>query len=329
MGILMQPDSSRWDEFLSRTDDANVFQSPAMAKVYSRTRGYRSLVVATETNGQLTALISAALISYPAQNVSPIGTRSIVSGGPLGDAEAIGPLLRAYDAEVKPIAVATQIRNLGAPKWKAVFENQGYRWEDHLNYVVDLEIGERLVFQRMSKGRRNNVKLAERVGPKLELINEKTLGESYRVLQGTYSRARVPLADIGLFESALQVLVPKGLLWPMAVRHEGRICAVVFLLRWSGTAFNWYNGSTEDAWRIHANEWLFWQAMRESIVAGCARFDFGGAGRPGEPYGPGLFKQHFGGTRANQGRYEKVHHPYLYRASMVAYTAWRRMGEMA
>jgi serine/alanine adding enzyme len=54
-------------------------------------------------------------------------------------------------------------------------------------------------------------------------------------------------------------------------------------------------------------------------------FDFGGAGRPDEPYGPREFKSKFGGELVDYGRDVLVHGPVRLRVSRSAYAVARRL----
>jgi lipid II:glycine glycyltransferase (peptidoglycan interpeptide bridge formation enzyme) len=294
-----------------------------MARVFSQTRGYRSLTIATEANGELRALASAALISYASEKLSPLGTRAVIIGGPIGDPESLPPLLEAYDAAARRCVLATQVRNLERPTSSVPYEHAGYRWEDHLNYIVDLRQGADAVFAGIAKDRRRNILKAERLDLKAEVLSSGDVSECYELLKQTYSRARIPLADISLFRSAFEILLPREMLWALGVRFEERLCAVALLLRWGGTVHNWYNATSESAWNLHANEWLLWKAMQRAADQGCFQFDMGGAGKPGEAYGPGQFKQRYGGRKCNPGRFERLHHPLLYKVSTLTYQAWR------
>jgi lipid II:glycine glycyltransferase (peptidoglycan interpeptide bridge formation enzyme) len=103
---------------------------------------------------------------------------------------------------------------------------------------------------------------------------------------------------------------------------DGELMALRLVLRWGGTLYDWYAGSDLDQ-PTHADEWLVWQVLRQGIREGCNTFDFGGAGKPDEPYGPREFKRRFGGQAVNPGRFEKVYRPLTFRATKAAYKAWR------
>jgi lipid II:glycine glycyltransferase (peptidoglycan interpeptide bridge formation enzyme) len=65
--------------------------------------------------------------------------------------------------------------------------------------------------------------------------------------------------------------------------------------------------------------------LRWGRTHGFEVFDFGGAGRPDEPYGPREFKAKFGGELVDYGRDVLVHAPARLRVSRTAFAAAQRL----
>ena len=323
--VLTDVSEAEWRAFLAETPGANVFQSPDLMRVYGKTEGYRPNVVAVESGGRVRALMASAVVSYTSGRLSSLTARAIVVGGPLGEASFFPALLAANDQDAAKAALLTQIRNLRPPSDRTAFEAASYRWEDHLNYLIDLSQGEEVVLKGMSRSRQKGIARTERLGLEVRELRLADRDAAYALLVATYTRSGVPLAHRSLFEYALSELRPGDRLWVLAALHEGSPCAVRFVLRWDDTLFDWYAGSNNLSRSLRADEWLVWQVIRKGIEAGCRTFDFGGGGRPGEAYGPGEFKRQFGGIQINPGRFEKVHRPLTLRLSEIAYRAWRML----
>jgi len=325
MELTTEPLRTAWDVFLERVEGSNIFQSPEMAVVLDGTNSCKSHVVACEESGEIKALMAGSLVSYGPISLPVVTTRAIITGGPLGEEEFIPLLVKEFDKRAKRDALLTQIRNLQAPANKDLFLSNGYRWEDHVNYIIDLTKDEHVLLKAMTKGRRRNIQEAERGGLELVELGLGELQQSYRLLQETYSRAKIPLSDISLFRRAMEVLSPGGMLWSFGVRSDDILCAVIFLLRWQKTIFNWYNGTSELALKLHANEWLVWESIQRAREDELQTFDLGGAGNPSERYGPGEFKRHFGGRPVNPGRLVKRHHRHLDKISTMGFRLWRKI----
>ncbi len=313
-----------WRGFLDGAQGASIFQSPELFRVYGEARGYRPHTLGAYVRKDLCGLLASVVVSHARRPLRALASQSIVIGGPLGDPATFGVLLNAHDQAASQVSALTQIRNLSAPQNRDAFSRAGYRWEDHLNFLLDLQRGEAAVLEGMSKARRKGIASAEGAGLENVALSENDVSSAYRLLASTYRRARIPLADESLFRAAVGQLAPRGLLWALAAALDGELIAVRFVLRWGNSLYDWYAGSSTSGRGLHADEWLVWQVLRRGISSGCTSFDFGGAGRPGDAYGPGEFKRRFGGTSINPGRFEKVYRPLGHRVALSSYRLVRR-----
>ncbi len=309
MTILTRVSSREWADFLASQSDANLFQSPEMNAVYAATSGYRPRVFAVENHGKIDALMASTVIDYFGVALPALTSREVVTGGPIGNPRAFRELLGAHDRWSRMNSSITEIRNLRAPRDLALFREGGYEWEDHIDYLFQLDAGEQKLYQKMSKARRKGIASAERNGLQVGAMQQEDLGRAYGLLRGTYERAGLPLAHITLFSSALRILQPQGHLLVMAASLGDELCSVRFILRWDQLLFDWYAGSSDRGRSLHADELMVWRVMQKGIELGCTHFDFGGAGAPNQPYGPGEFKRRFGGMETNPGRFHRVYHP--------------------
>src|SRR6267143_2616812 len=153
-----------WIDFLEAVPGSSIYQSPGLMEVYANTDGYRPGVVAVDGPNGIRALLAFVLVSYARGHLPKLATRSLIVGGPLGDSSEFPKLLAAYESLAIHQAVLTQIRNLNPPADRAVFEASGYRWQDQMNYMIDLTPGESILFGKMSKSRRKSITVAERSG---------------------------------------------------------------------------------------------------------------------------------------------------------------------
>ncbi len=176
-----------------------------------------------------------------------------------------------------------------------------------------------MLLESMSKGRRKAISKAERSGLEMKETTRRQVGDAYDLLKETYTRAGVLLARPTFFENAHRILQPGGFLWSVVAVHEGTPCACRLVQRWKGTLYDWYAGSSETGRRLHADEWLVWEILRRGVREGCTLFDFGGAGRSGEEYGPGEFKRRFGGKPVSAGRLIKSYRPLMVRFARKTY----------
>jgi lipid II:glycine glycyltransferase (peptidoglycan interpeptide bridge formation enzyme) len=90
-------------------------------------------------------------------------------------------------------------------------------------------------------------------------------------------------------------------------------------LLYKDVVYGWYGGVDRDYARYMPNELLTWNILEWGAEHGYAVYDFGGAGKPDEDYGPRAFKAKFGGTLVNYGRNIFVHMPLTLKISQTSF----------
>jgi lipid II:glycine glycyltransferase (peptidoglycan interpeptide bridge formation enzyme) len=70
---------------------------------------------------------------------------------------------------------------------------------------------------------------------------------------------------------------------------------------------------------------MVWELLKWGSENNFRTFDFGGAGKPNEKYGPRQFKAKFGGKQVNYGRNICVHSPNLLKISTWGYEFYRHL----
>ena len=167
---------------------------------------------------------------------------------------------------------------------------------------------------------------AEKKGVKVvEADDDATVDAAYRLLVDVYRRARVPLVSPTMFAAARAELHARGMLRIVTAQLDERVVAARFLLLYKSRIVDWYAGSDRSFASYSPTEYLVWDGAAMGREHGYEVFDFGGAGRPDEPYGPREFKSKFGGELVGFGRDVLVHAPHRLRVSRAAYSAVRRL----
>ena len=89
--------------------------------------------------------------------------------------------------------------------------------------------------------------------------------------------------------------------------------------------YDWYAGSYQAYYKKYPNDLIPWKAFLGGQKNGFKKFDFGGAGKPGIPYGVRDYKKKFGGEFVNYGRFEQVHKPFLFQIGKLGLKVWQRL----
>ena len=324
----------QWDEFVQNHPHGNIFQTPDMAEVYRQTKNYNPIpLAAIDTNsGEILAVMQAVIIREIGGLLSSLSARSVIQGGPLfvegkDGLEAVARLMEHYDDAVRKKVVYTQVRNMwdtqGIGNVSGLFGSLGYTYDEHLNFMIDLDRPGEEIWRNIHKSRRKGINRAEKSGisiRRMEGLAE--LDECYSLIEETYKNVKVPLADISLLKAAYSTFAPDGTADYYIAMQDGEPVGTRITLKFNGTVFDWYAGSKKGA--AYVDEALVWHILKEN--AGRQQvFDFGGAGHPQKPYGVREFKRRFGGEEVNFGRYGKVHGKNKKRVAEAGFNVYRKL----
>jgi len=310
--IINMIDHTLWSEFVKSHPKGNIFQSPEMYKIFEATKNNEPLLIVAVNKDNRPVGVMLSVIQKELDGVlGRMTARAIIRGGPLvrnDDEKIIDLLISNYNEIIKKKAIYTQYRNFWEQREDLkVFQKQGFEYEEHLNILVDLNKTEKELWQEVHPKGKNKIRRAEKEGTKFkELINSEERDTSYNILQEVYSRAQLPLHDKSMFEAAYKILHTKGMIKYFGAIYEGKIIGTIVMLCYRDRIFDWYAGSYQKYYKNRPNDLLPWEVFLWGKRNGYKVFDFGGAGKPGVPYGVRDYKKKFGGEFVNFGRYEKV-----------------------
>lgn len=331
MQITRRLDESIWRDFVDFHPQGNIFHTPEMFEVFERTPGHYPELWAAAQDGRVLALLLPVRIVLMGRALRALTTRSVAYGGVLcapgaEGKEALAHLLQAYKRKVKGGPLFTELRNLSdMSAVQPVPEENGFIQEGHLNFLIDLARPAEEIWRSVDGNVRTNVRKARRMGVVVEPVTSlDQVPAAYAILAKVYDRIQIPLAPLSLFESAFEVLHPQGMIKLFKACVEDTCIGVAIRLLYKGVIHAWYAGSMADYAKYKANDLLNWHVLEWGAQNGFKCFDFGGAGKPDEDYGPRRFKAKFNGTLVNYGRNVCVHHPLRLRFSEWGYELYRR-----
>jgi serine/alanine adding enzyme len=320
-----------WGRFVAEHPQGNVFHTPEMFQVFARARGHHPTQWAAVGNdGHILALLLPVQVTLLNGLFRHFTTRSVVYGGVLcapgtKGQEALTMLLCTYTREVKGRPLFTELRNLSdLSDVQPILQDNDFIYEDHLNFLIDLQRPTEKIWSSLHSNGRTNVRKARRMGVVVEeVMSLDKIPVVYAVLAKVYEHIQVPLAHPSLFEAAFETLYPRRMIKFFMARVEDTYIGASIRLLYKDVIYAWYAGVIRDYASYKANDLLNWRVLEWGAQNGFKCFDFGGAGKPYEDYGPRKFKAKFGGTLVNYGRNICVHHPHLLRFSQWGYQLYR------
>jgi serine/alanine adding enzyme len=324
---------SEWRRFVDEHPQGNIFHTPEMFQVFAQAKGHRpTLWAAVDSSDRLLALLLPVEITLMDGLLRRFTTRAVAYGsvlcapGPEGK-EALAMLLDAYNREIGGSVLFTELRNLSELEdIKPILHNNDFVYEDHLNFIVDLRRPVDEMWNSLDRNARSNVKKARRKGVIVEEASSlETVQVAYNLLQEVYGLIQAPLADFSLFQAAFEVLQPRDMARFFMARVEDVHIGTSVALLHKDVIYGWYAGAIREYSSYKAGDLLNWHALEWGNQNGFRVFDFGGAGKPDEDYGPRKFKAKFGGTLVNYGRNTCIHAPVRLKLSQAGYQLVRRV----
>jgi serine/alanine adding enzyme len=324
----------QWRDFVANHPDGNIFHTPEMFQVFSRTKNNEpQLWAAVDGNGQVLALFTPVVVTLGGGLPRRLTTRAVAYGSVLYEStdsgeNALGLLLEAYTKDAGRTVLFTELRNLSdLSSAQPILDASNFIYEDHLDYIITLYQPAERILENMGRRTRKHIRRAVRKGEITveEVQDHSHLDILYETVAKSYMQARVPLADRSLFRAAFDILQPLGMIKFWLARHEQAIVAASVELVYKQTLYGWYGGVDRSYSSYQPGELLMWHILKWGAENGFSRYDFGGAGTPDEEYGVRDFKAKFGGELVCYGRNTCVHSPKLLRLSEFGYRQYRRL----
>jgi CelD/BcsL family acetyltransferase involved in cellulose biosynthesis len=279
---FVSQNDERWLRFLSDARPT-LFQTPRWCDIMAQHYGFPARVA-------LAVRDSRVVGGLPYAEVDDFrGSRRIAYAfsdvcEPLGDSAAWSELEAALCADGLP----WQIRSRVAPTRPADFsESPG------VHQAIDLPASMEEASRRFHQKQRVNALRLERAGAICHRIVDESLIEPFYALFANLRKRKFRLLpqSRAFFERVIRTYFPErgfGLLAEVG----GKTVAAAILLSEGNTLYVKYSASDSDARELRPTNYIFREAIRESIERGYRRLDLGNSVEQGLQ----LFKRHLGAT---------------------------------
>jgi serine/alanine adding enzyme len=270
LSVVHKLSEQEWRGFVDQQPTGNIFHVPEMFRVFAQTRGYKpTLWAAVDGHNRPLALMLPTHITLMGRLLRPWTTRAVVYGSVLcipgaEGKRALNTLLQVYAQQAQGEALFTELRHLSdLSDLQGVLAKNGFVYEEHLNYLIDLSRTPGAILQSIGSRTRKKIRKGLRDGlvQVTEVTNQAELHEWYSTLRKTYANAQVPLADRSLFEAAFSELLPQGMAKFLLARVTDAIAACSVELIYRDTIYGWYGGLDRDYSKYLPNEMLMWHIL--------------------------------------------------------------------
>ena len=333
MRIQRYLDKETWRKFVFDHPQGNIFHTVELFEIFEKTKGHKpSVWAAVEGEDRVLALLlPVEIVLY--NHLRRFSSRSIVFGGVLWEqsnegCKGLNLLLDKFKKETRNHHLFTELRNISqTTAVQDVLHQNKFFYEDHLNYLINLDCTPDEVMQNFRKRTRKHISRGLRKGKvNVEFIQDRDrLYDCYDLIEKTYQYAQIPIADVSMFEAAFDILAPNDMVhFVLATVDDVPVATSVELL-YKDTIYGWYSGMDRNYSSFTPNELLMWHILSWGAENDYKVYDFGGAGKPDEDYGVRDFKAKFGGELVNFGRNKHIPSPVFYKFAEFGYEIARRI----
>ncbi len=309
-----------WNIFLKGHQKANMFQSPEMYYIYKESSKYEPYVVFNfDDNNNVNGVLLGVLMKESKNIIGSFTSRLIVTGGPLvknNDIHIASKLIKKISIISKQRAIYCEFRNIfDISELNLAFIENGYEYESHYDIHMDLTVGEEEIFNRINKSKRKGIRKALKNEIEFKIIDNynSEVEKSYLLIQNLYRKLRMPLFDKQLLISSFDKKNDNFKTLAFSLYYQENLIVTRIVYCYKKLIYGWYTASDEEYRNLRPTDLLPYLTMVWGAENGYHTFDFGGAGKPGVPYGVRDYKLSFGGDLIELGRYKKVFNPLLYK----------------
>jgi serine/alanine adding enzyme len=294
----------KWRAFDKQHNTYNIFQSPQIFELYQQTNRYTPfLLVDINDQGDIECIFIYSL--YKGFSLlSFFLKRATTTGLPIGINQLAQKKMLNYLSSFrnKPYHLLKITLDDDLLTFSQSPENFGLRHEGHLNYLIDLNKSQEDLWKNISETRRKQIKRAEKRGLSVKMEHKAdNIKEVYNVLMETYKRTRLEKEEIDIFLNCNNYLSANNNVRYFMAYADEKLVGFRIVLIYKKYIYDWYAGNLSDYQSHYPNDLLVWEVLKWGNENGYTTFNFGGAGKPGIPYGVREFKKRFGGRLVDYG----------------------------
>lgn len=318
-----QIDPQQWDALVRDSNVSSWFQTREAYLFFESLSFMEPFVIAVTEDDRLQGITVGYVQCDGGKLKQRLSRRAIIVGGPLLSDQISDSQLSAMLSAVREHASAAhciyiETRNLNDySSWRNIFEFNGFLYVPHLNFHQDTSSIE-AVDSKLSRTRKRHIHVGLRDGATIAPATcTEDVEAFYDILYDLYlNKVKKPLLPKEFFLKLYDV--PSAHI--LTVKHEGKVIGGMAYVELQGkVGYEWYVCGMDDTYKtLYPSELATYAGLQYAANNGCPYFDYMGAGKPGIPYGVRDFKEKFGGTLVEHGRFLYLCQPLIYKLGKAA-----------
>ncbi len=276
--------AGRWDAFVAACPEASFFHRAGWKTVIEAAFGHPCHFLYAESGGGICGILPLVHVNSRLFGNSLISTGFTIGGGPVGD----GPeALAALDQRALEIADELDVDYVEYRSGRA--QHPGWVRKKDLYVGFRKTIGPDPEKDMLAIPRKQRAMVRKGIKAGLESVIDDDIDRLYHVYAESVRNLGTPVFAKTYFVKLMEVFA--GDIDIVTITSEGRAVASVMNFYFRDEVLPYYGGGVNEARRLAANDFMYWEVMRRAVGRGCSIFDFG---RSKIGTGPFSFKKNWG-----------------------------------
>ena len=259
-----------WDRWLLSRAGSTPFHATAWMRALEKTFGYEPRSLYAERNGKITGVLPLFLVSNWIVGRCLMSTPFADYGGVCAeDEESADSLIE----RAKEIASSEQVDFLELRHRSCKPHRDFLPKSLYVGFTCGLGPDPEAILKQFPRDTRYMIRKGQKAGLELRSGFHEQLGSFYQLFATSWRRFGTPVFAKKWLETLGEEFHDHMDL--KLAYHNGRPVAGVLSLFFGDTLFPHYAGASEDANRLAANNFIYWELMKDAVSRGVIRFDFG------------------------------------------------------
>ena len=261
--------ADKWENFVASSPQATPFHSIAWIRALEKTFAYENRSFVATRSGKITGVLPLFMISNWIMGRCLISTPFADYGGICAEDEESADALVARAVEVGRCEKVDflELRHRTA-KSRAGF----YVKDLYVSFAGQLASDPDTQLKRLPRDTRYMIRKADKAGLQVQSGLDQ-LPEFYHLFTLNWRRFGTPVFSREWLDTLVHEFKDSATL--MMARLKGKPVAGVFSFLFGDALFPHYSGASQDANALAANNFIYWELMKNAIGQGVRRFDFG------------------------------------------------------
>lgn len=329
---IIEPKYDELNKFVYDNSYGTIFQTSHFLEIFKDVPNCEPFsMAAIDKNGNIISSLVGVEYTEKEGIIKKVSTHSTIRGGPIFIPSEIGlesaiNLVKKYNERKNSNSIYTHIYPFFKNDLKPILSPNGYNFEPFLNYLMEIDSNEDKMWSALPRKRRYAIRKAIENNLQIkEVGSHKDLVTFYELLMNVSKRNKILIKPFKLFENIYNLLTPYGLANIYIAIYNDIPIAGILTLNYKNVIYDWYACSNLDYTYLSPNEYLIWHVLSFGSKNNYTLFDFGGGGKPNEPYGVREFKKRFGGIEVNYGYYELIQKTFHYKLAKIGHPFYLQM----